>query len=156
MVTPRTHRGPLQALNTQPRRIPPTWADFDLSKADLAWHDDAACRDTDPDAFFPEPGPGARDAIATARRVCARCPVRQQCRDFADTQGEPFGIWGGATEQERRPARRITHINRSRDREVARLTRAGKTAREIARTLATTPRTVARIRARLRTNQEAA
>ncbi|MFJ8811650.1 WhiB family transcriptional regulator [Amycolatopsis thermoflava] len=150
----------------QPRRIvgtttpgrtpaaPPTWAVLGVTAAELAWHEHAACRGTDPDAFFPDPGPGAAELTAAAKRVCAVCPVRAACEAWARTHDEEFGVWGGQTEQER-PHRHRRPQN-PRDREVARLTRAGKTAREIACTLRTTPRTVVRVRARLRADQDAA
>jgi WhiB family redox-sensing transcriptional regulator len=133
------------------RRHAPSWGDFGLTEADLAWHEDAACVGTDPDSFYPEPGPGITEDIAAAKRVCARCPVRAECLAYALAHDEREGIWGGTTAQERR---RLTRPSRARrhphDVEIARLTRAGKTAREIACVLATTPRTVVRARARIR------
>jgi WhiB family redox-sensing transcriptional regulator len=69
------------------------------------WVGDAACREAgvDPELFFPvsESGPGARQAAA-AKAICARCPVLAQCRDWAVLAGEPAGIWGGTTPEERR------------------------------------------------------
>ncbi|AIJ20650.1 WhiB family transcriptional regulator [Amycolatopsis methanolica] len=152
----RRHNPSLRGTLTpgRPRTTPATWADFGLTPEDLAWHEHAACRGTDPDAFFPEPGPGAAELTAAAKRVCAVCPVRAACAEWASTHDEEFGIWGGQTEQER--PRRHRRPQTPRDREVARLTRAGKTAREIACTLRITPRTVVRVRARLRADQDAA
>lgn len=73
------------------------------------WPELAACRDpgVDPEIFFPlgEIGPGAGQ-IAAARAVCARCPVVSQCLDWALRAGEPAGIWGGTTPDERRRLRR--------------------------------------------------
>jgi hypothetical protein len=40
--------------------------------------------------------------VATARAICARCPVTTQCREWAVRAGEPAGIWGGTTPDERR------------------------------------------------------
>lgn len=37
-----------------------------------------------------------------AKAVCQVCPVQRQCRDYAITINEPYGIWGGLTESERR------------------------------------------------------
>lgn len=72
---------------------------------DATWMEDAACREprVDPELFFPvtESGPGVRQ-VAAARAVCARCPVQRQCRDWALQAGEPAGIWGGTTPEERR------------------------------------------------------
>ena len=76
------------------------------------WPELAACRDpdVDPEIFFPlaEAGPGARQ-IAAARAVCARCPVVMYCLDWALRAGEPEGIWGGTTPDERR---RLRHYAR--------------------------------------------
>jgi WhiB family transcriptional regulator, redox-sensing transcriptional regulator len=69
------------------------------------WPERAACRrpDIDPEIFFPlsESGLGARQ-IAEARAVCAGCPVVMHCLDRALRAGEPAGIWGGTTPDERR------------------------------------------------------
>ncbi|TDV47776.1 transcription factor WhiB [Actinophytocola oryzae] len=67
------------------------------------WRDRAACRDADPELFFPvsDMGPGARQ-IADAKAVCGRCPVRTQCLDYAVETGLDHGVFGGTTERERR------------------------------------------------------
>jgi WhiB family redox-sensing transcriptional regulator len=39
---------------------------------------------------------------ARAKAICQVCPVRQPCADYAIDIREPFGIWGGLTEIERR------------------------------------------------------
>lgn len=67
------------------------------------WRHRAACRDEDPELFFPvsEIGPGARQA-EQAKAVCARCPVRETCLRFAIDNGLDNGIFGGTTERERR------------------------------------------------------
>ena len=54
--------------------------------------------ETDPEAFFPEKGGSTREA----KRVCSVCEVRAECLDFALTNDERFGIWGGLSERERR------------------------------------------------------
>ena len=67
------------------------------------WRAHAACRHEDPELFFP-PGRGeaAVDQIAAAKDVCARCPVRRECLEFAMVHRQRDGIWGGLTDQERR------------------------------------------------------
>jgi WhiB family redox-sensing transcriptional regulator len=62
------------------------------------WMDDALCAQSDPDAWFPEPG----QSPVPAKRICAACPVRPQCLDYVLARPEQFGVWGGLTERERR------------------------------------------------------
>jgi hypothetical protein len=57
------------------------------------------------DEFFPE-----RGRLSAARAVCARCPVRTACLEYALAHGETFGIWGGLNERERRRERRRRHL----------------------------------------------
>jgi WhiB family redox-sensing transcriptional regulator len=68
----------------------------------MTWHSRAACLEADPDLFFPigESGPALLQ-IAEAKRVCGRCPVRQQCLEWAITTGQHAGVWGGLSESER-------------------------------------------------------
>ena len=68
----------------------------------LAWQVDALCAQTDPEAFFPEKGGSTRDA----KKVCASCDVRGECLDYALSNDERFGIWGGLSERERRKLKR--------------------------------------------------
>jgi WhiB family transcriptional regulator, redox-sensing transcriptional regulator len=74
------------------------------------WQADAACRDEDPELFFPisEVGPGARQ-VAEAKAVCARCPVRDRCLDYAVANGLDHGVFGGLTDRERRALARRRH-----------------------------------------------
>jgi WhiB family redox-sensing transcriptional regulator len=71
------------------------------------WRGAGACLSADPELFFPigSSGPTARQ-VSSALHVCASCPVRQQCLDFAMRMNEPEGIWGGTTPEERIRARR--------------------------------------------------
>jgi WhiB family transcriptional regulator, redox-sensing transcriptional regulator len=66
------------------------------------WMADGACRDEDPDLFFPI-GTGQADAAQTrrARSICHRCDVEAQCLRYALSNRVKHGIWGGHTEQER-------------------------------------------------------
>jgi WhiB family transcriptional regulator, redox-sensing transcriptional regulator len=65
-----------------------------------------ACRDQDPDLFFPigSSGPALLQA-AQAKAVCARCPVRIDCLNYAIETGQDAGVWGGTSEEERREIR---------------------------------------------------
>jgi WhiB family transcriptional regulator, redox-sensing transcriptional regulator len=71
---------------------------------DRAWMLQAKCLDADPEAFFPEKGGSTREA----KRICAACPVREECLEYSLTNEERFGIWGGLSERERRRVRRLT------------------------------------------------
>lgn len=75
---------------------------------DTSWHERGACREADDTLFFhPEGESGAakEQRISAAKEVCAGCSVRALCRDYALSSGEPFGIWGGMSEDEREAAR---------------------------------------------------
>ena len=73
----------------------------------MSWRERATCRDVDPDLFFPIGTAGlALVQIDEAKAVCARCPVRERCLQWALDVGQVEGIWGGTTESERRATRR--------------------------------------------------
>lgn len=76
----------------------PTLLPAEQVEGELAWQVDALCAQTDPEAFFPEKGGSTRDA----KKVCAACTVKQECLDYALSNDERFGIWGGLSERERR------------------------------------------------------
>lgn len=60
------------------------------------WRDDAACLGTDPDIFWADEDEQMRPARLryVTSIFCDRCPVRQQCYDYAKTN-QLLGIWGG-------------------------------------------------------------
>jgi hypothetical protein len=55
------------------------------------------CTNSDPDAWFPEPGFSSRNVVA----LCKACPVNALCLDFALANDEPYGIWGGLSRHQR-------------------------------------------------------
>lgn len=75
---------------------------LDLLGNDPDWQERAACRETDPEAFFPEKGGSTREA----KRICSRCEVKGECLEYALGHDERFGIWGGLSERERRRLKR--------------------------------------------------
>jgi WhiB family redox-sensing transcriptional regulator len=78
-----------------------------LANADYHWRDEASCRDTNPDLFFPIGTTGqALVQIDNAKRVCQACPVQRDCLDFALATNQDSGVWGGTSEEERRKLRR--------------------------------------------------
>jgi WhiB family redox-sensing transcriptional regulator len=70
------------------------------------WQFDAACRGEDSSLFFApnyfERREEKDDREARAKSICARCPVRSTCLDYALRTRETHGIWGGLNELERR------------------------------------------------------
>ena len=73
----------------------------------MDWRQEAACRDVDPEIFFPigTHGP-ALVQVEQAKKICRRCPAVDECLQFALESGQDAGVWGGTTEDERRSLRR--------------------------------------------------
>ena len=67
-------------------------------RAISSWRDQARCRGVDPDIFHPSD----EDDGLEAKAICAVCPVREACLEFALTAREKDGVWGGLTARERR------------------------------------------------------
>lgn len=65
---------------------------------DTTWMAKGNCRDEPPSRFFPSDGVG----VEVARRICAGCPVKSPCLEYALEQRVDHGVWGGASERERR------------------------------------------------------
>jgi WhiB family redox-sensing transcriptional regulator len=65
------------------------------------WMKRGRCWGMDPELFYPRRG----EASAPAKAVCAPCPVRAECLEFALVGTEQFGIWGGLSERERQRVR---------------------------------------------------
>jgi WhiB family redox-sensing transcriptional regulator len=93
-----------------------------LAPAPGDWRGLGACRDEDPDLFFPisSRGPSARQ-MGVAKAVCGRCHVQRECLHYAMETRQDHGVWGGTTEEERNLMRRAE--SRAR-RQLARATAA--------------------------------
>jgi WhiB family redox-sensing transcriptional regulator len=74
---------------------------------DTHWMADGKCRDLPPEVFFPSDGVG----VEVARRICADCPVQEQCLEYALYHRIDHGVWGGASERERRRIARRRRIS---------------------------------------------
>lgn len=72
------------------------------------WTARAACRDLDPNLFFPRVGDEMKavDYAPEARAACAGCPVAAECLMYALNNAERYGLWGGKTPLQRRSIRR--------------------------------------------------
>ena len=77
-----------------------------IDRSEDGWQVRAACRGRDATLFFsPAAGELKEDKMAreaTAKSICRECPVRIECLEFALESREPYGIWGGTNELERR------------------------------------------------------
>ena len=65
---------------------------------DTEWMARGKCKEVAPDLFFPSDGMG----VLVAQRICAECPVASACLEYALDNHIDHGVWGGASERERR------------------------------------------------------
>jgi len=80
------------------RRLPGTNSDV------WDWQLAGRCRGLDSAVFFHpdgERGPSRRRRERAAKAICRSCPVRAQCAAHALAVHEPYGVWGGMSENER-------------------------------------------------------
>ena len=66
------------------------------------WTSQAACVGHPAELFFP----GKGESLSPARALCASCPVRLDCLDYALRWSIPHGIWGGLSPRQRRHLRK--------------------------------------------------
>jgi hypothetical protein len=94
--------------------------------------------------------PGRGESAEPARQICAGCPVRQPCLDYALSHGITNGIWGGLPERDRRPLR-VSHTaaaRQRRDEAITAAAAAGSTLAAIGRTFGVAATSVSRVLAR--------
>ena len=79
----------------------------------MRWLLKAACRNEDPELFFPigTTGP-ALQQIEAAKQVCRRCEATDACLEWALRTGQDAGVWGGLSDTERRT---LSHRRRGSD-----------------------------------------
>ncbi|MEU7896236.1 MULTISPECIES: WhiB family transcriptional regulator [Nonomuraea] len=81
----------------------------------MDWRHRAACRDVDPELFFPIGNTGpALMQIEEAKQVCRSCSAVDSCLKWALESGQDAGVWGGLSEDERRALKRRTARARAR------------------------------------------
>lgn len=77
-----------------------------MTPLDRSWQPIALCRGNHSHLFFPPSTAERKEERERreerAKSICVICPVRGQCLDYAMVIREPYGIWGGLTETERR------------------------------------------------------
>ncbi len=69
-----------------------------MDAMDTTWMGLGKCRELPPDTFFPSDGVG----VEIARHICADCPVKGPCLEYAMENHIDHGVWGGTSERERR------------------------------------------------------
>ena len=93
-LTARLYIPPMSETTRLPKPVEANWE----------WQYEGACRSLPTEMFFHpdgERGPRRKAREVAAKAVCASCPVLAQCRAHALAVQEPYGIWGGLTEEER-------------------------------------------------------
>ncbi|MFJ4427585.1 WhiB family transcriptional regulator [Streptomyces bobili] len=81
----------------------------------MDWRFKAACREEDPELFFPIGNSGpALLQIEEAKALCRICPVLEKCGQWALDSGQDAGVWGGLSEEKRRAMKRRAARHRSR------------------------------------------
>lgn len=78
------------------------------------WMAKGLCANQPPETFFPSDGVG----VEVAKRICAKCPVVEGCLEYALTNRIDHGVWGGASERQRR---RILKARRKEAEKAARI-----------------------------------
>jgi WhiB family redox-sensing transcriptional regulator len=90
----RLYLSPMAEISRLPQPIADQWE----------WQYEGSCRTMPSEMFFHpdgERGPRRRNRENAAKAVCASCPVIQHCRAHALAVQEPYGIWGGLSEDDR-------------------------------------------------------
>jgi hypothetical protein len=125
-----------------PRHHPPALP----VQALVGWQYRAACRGTDLTVFFP----GRGESAEPARQICASCPVRQPCLEFALSHEITHGIWGGLAERDRRAlrTRQAGAARQERDTAIAAAAAAGYTKAAIGRAFGLAATSVGRVLSR--------
>lgn len=70
------------------------------------WRDHAACRDVEPELFYPKAARnGARTMYREPIQVCRTCPVRTECLEWAYTVNDQWAVLGGLSPRQRAKTR---------------------------------------------------
>ncbi len=80
-----------------------TWKEDPNVWVSEAWMANGSCRGLDPSIFFPSDGSG----VVVARRICLECGVKDECLGYALKHRIDHGVWGGASERERKRLQRV-------------------------------------------------
>lgn len=83
-------------------------SEWQLVNPDASWKQWAACKNADPQIFFPE----GHSNFVDAKKYCADCIVYKECMKFALDNGITYGVWGGLSPIERQRTARGHHDTR--------------------------------------------
>ena len=72
------------------------------------WMAAGKCADMSPNTFFPSDGSG----VEVAQKICADCPSKEPCLEYALTNRIDHGVWGGTSERQRRRILRARRLGR--------------------------------------------
>lgn len=91
-------------IDTQVGGVAVKWSSLSYEKVNDIINKDGACQGASIDTFYPESYQSVLDKskIAAARLVCDSCDLQPDCLEYALDTKQKNGIWGGATEKERR------------------------------------------------------
>ncbi|MGL5826660.1 MAG: WhiB family transcriptional regulator [Nocardioides sp.] len=92
----------MRTPHEQPPTQPPPLPVLTDEDTPMSWAGQALCAEVDPELFFPEKG----GSSTAARRLCAACPVLDECRTWTQILDPRYGVWAGTTETDRRKQRR--------------------------------------------------
>jgi WhiB family redox-sensing transcriptional regulator len=76
----------------------------DAFPVSFPWMNKASCRAPEHEGVDWFPVKGKSNAVQKA--ICATCPVRRECLEYALDNNEHYGVWAGTTEQGRKALRR--------------------------------------------------
>jgi WhiB family redox-sensing transcriptional regulator len=114
------------------------------------WQQHGACTSKNAELFFPVAHTyGWRKQTEAAKNVCAGCPVREVCLQWAVETGQQAGVWGGLSERERQalsPERRSpTQVCLDEQMWIERQLAQGRSRKSIARQLGVDSTTLGRM-----------
>lgn len=78
------------------------WVDIDTLPP-YRHHPDIECHPGNATAFFLSQ---ENRVYRNAKRICGRCPLTNECAEWATTTNQQEGVWGGTTPEERATERK--------------------------------------------------
>lgn len=95
-MMPTCVRGVSVFISREAREL---WNNLNEAIAELP--QEVSCRESDPDAWFPDDDTPKAAHYNAVKKMCAACPVQAMCLEYAITNQEQHGVWGGLTARDR-------------------------------------------------------